>query len=172
MSTTITTKIPEMHKPATLYEMIQLNNYNGVDIYDDTWDLAVFLECPENWEAATDNYDKLMLLFALNLRTVFETRPADEQNDPLDTSSVCCAIGTFLWEHRDVFDPFFNAHNRAGYRPKDYADLDPDKDSGFYSAYMMPFESLVVGNYSDKDYGELYDALLKSSEPAEISEKS
>ena len=152
----ITLKIPttirsEEGLGMTLYEASQLSE--GLDITDKIWDIGIYFECPANWEEATDDsYDRFMLLLGCNIK-VAKWRPK---------GYTICDIAGFMWENRDVFGPFFNENNREGYRPADYGDseeLDPEEDSGFYEAFMQPFESLLAGNYTDEDYQELYEKL-------------
>ena len=147
----ITLKIPEK-TIATLYEASQVTG--GLDIADKDWDMGVYFECPKSWEEANDGYDKFMLLLGCNIRV-------EQFSEDWYTT---CYIAEFMWENRDVFDKFFNENNRKGYRPMDYKDLDPEADTGFYEAYMEPFESLLIGNYSDDDYMTLYKMLAAKAE--------
>ena len=142
----ITLTIPEKKPNKTLYERIV--EEDGIDLADVDWDWCTFIDCPTSWEEAKDGYDKFTLLCALNMII--------DEND-------CADVAAFLWENRDIFEPFFNKKNRSGYRPMDYEDISPDEDGGFYEAYMVPMENLICGNYSDKDYQELYEAFVKKA---------
>lgn len=154
----ITLQIPEL-KVQTLYEACLLTN--GLDIADRDWDMGIYFECGKTWNDAVDWYEKLMMIFGINIRV--------ERMDTVGYTT--CMIADFLWENRDVFDVFFNEHNRHGYRPKDYNNLDPELDTGFFEAYMQPFESLLAGNYTDDDYKELYQ-MLSDKAAKNKSEKS
>lgn len=150
----ITLTIPEKKANKTVYERVI--EEDGIDLADVDWDWCTFIDCPTSWEEAKDGYDKFTLLCALSMII--------DEND-------CADVGAFLWENKDVFEPFFNKNNRYGYRPKDYDDPQPDTDDGFYEAYMMPFGSLLVGNYSDKDYEYLYNALAAKADAAAVAAK-
>jgi len=124
----------------------------GLDICDDTFDWGTFFCCEENWEQCKDYYDKFMLLLALNIKCV------TIRNDWYSP----CLVKEFIMENISVFKKFFNENNREGYRPQDYENADDgDADEGFFEAYMEPMESLLVGNYSEDDYKELYEQLTK-----------
>lgn len=155
----LTLKIPEP-RIVTLYEARLAAK--GLDIADDTYDIGIYFDCARSWKEAKDGYDKFMLLLGCNILV--------KKYNP-DWYTVCY-ISEFMWDNRDIFDPFFNENNREGYRPMDYKDLNPEKDSGFYEAYIQPFESLLSGGYSDEDYQTLYDAFVKKINSEKGGEKS
>lgn len=130
------------------------------DVCDDGWDWCCCLCFHKIPEQGSDNYTRFCTWLAKNLEL-------DDPKDCLDNFAyygVTCKVADLMWKHRDVFEPFFNENNKRGYRPKDYDDIDPDEDEGFYEAYMMPLESLIVGNYSEEDYSKLLEALQGNEE--------
>ena len=138
----------------SLWQLIATIN-TDLDICDRDWDMGVafWTEKDPLHDKEADGYDKLMFIIAAN--TIYDEYRKDWYT-PVN-------LGTFMWENRDIFDPFFNKNNRAGYRPKDYDELDPEADTGFFEAYMQPLESLIVGNYSDRAYEELADKFIKKA---------
>lgn len=147
----MTNKIPE-RSMKKLYELMRDIKFDGCDVSDTVWDWGTFFSCAKNWEACNDAYDRFCLLLALNVDVI-----GPYQEDWY----TACDWGKFMWDNNDVFGPWFNKHNREGYRPKDYKGLDPKKDTGFYEAYMQPLESLLCGNYSEESYDELFKKLSK-----------
>ena len=139
----------------TLHQAIVKTGY-GFDIADKDWDWGTYFDCPATWDECNDYYDRCCLLFALNIK-VEEIR--QDWYSP-------CYVADFLWEHRDAFGKFFDEENREGYRPCDYSDIAPDEDTGFLEAYLEPFESLLIGNYSESDYKKLYFMLVSGVDPA------
>ena len=130
------------------------------DVCDDGWDWCCCLCFNKIPEQGSDSYTRFCTWLAKNLEL-------DDPKDCLDNFAyygVTCKVADLMWAHRDVFEPFFNENNKRGYRPKDYGDIDPDADEGFYEAYMMPLESLIVGNYSEEDYSQLLEALQGNEE--------
>lgn len=130
------------------------------DVCDDGWDWCCCLCFPKIPEQGSDSYTRFCTWLAKNLEL-------DDPKDCLDNFAyygVTCKVADLMWTHRDVFEPFFNENNKRGYRPKDYGDIDPNADEGFYEAYMMPLESLIVGNYSEEDYAQLLAALQGNEE--------
>ena len=149
----------------TLYEALHFCG-GGTDICDSDWDLCVYFETSETEEPDEDAYDRFMRVIALNLLIDEPERYVPADGYP------SCRIADFMWENRDIFEPFFNENNRDGYRPEDYDELSPSFDSGFYEAYMMPFESLVVGNYTEEDYDYLTKKFREKAQTEKKSEKS
>lgn len=135
----------------SLYQMI-CHVGSGFDICDDEYDWGVYMDCYKSWEECDDYYDRIILLFALNIRCV---KYNDDWYSP-------CKVSEFIAENIKAFRQFFNEENREGYRPMDYENADDShSDEGFYEAYMMPLESLIAGNYSEDDYEKLYKLLIK-----------
>ena len=148
----ITTEIkPEANRP--LYEVIREVNQDGFDICDNDWDWGTYFGCEMSWEKCRDFYEKCMLLFALNIKCIIFN---DNWYSP-------CLVKEFIWENKEVFTKFFNEENKEDYRPMDYEghELDPNVDDGFYEAYMEPMESLIEGNYSERQYKKLFEMLTK-----------
>jgi hypothetical protein len=157
-------KTTEIQKGVTtLYEAIHKDDSMGLDITDQEggWDMEAYLGCEKSWEATQDSYDRLMLLFACNIKV-------EGYHPDWDTQ---CYIADFLWENRRVFEKFFNKHNANEYRPIYFQrelqrrgkDLSPDEDTGFYESFIKPFISLVEGYYSPDDYEELFRDLCKEA---------
>lgn len=134
----------EEEKRKLLYDRV-VEEGGDIDIGDIDWDWWTCFDCHENWEETEDYYDKFMLLFALSVEI-----------DEIDRIDAC----KFIMNNKEVLEEFFNEQNKVGYRPKDYDDPQPDTDDGFYEAYLMPLESLLIGNYSEEDYKWLYQKLL------------
>lgn len=130
----------------------------GFDVGDVDWDWESYFSCknPESEEFG-DAYDSFMYLLG-ELTPVTRIR-FDEDNE---SYFVIADFSGMLWNHRKVFEKFFNEQNRPGYRPCDYPGCRYDEDSGFYEAFMMPLASLMAGDYTEDDYQELYDALMQS----------
>lgn len=145
-------KIKEEEMPKmSLYQLMKLTKEDCLDITGEDWDwgTAMCINLDSNDE--TDGYNNLMKLICMNI-DVIKYQP--------DWYTIT-TIEDFMWDNKDVFEPWFNKNNRMGYRPKDYKHIDPKEDSGFYEAYMEPLESLICGNYSDSDYHDLYKKLIK-----------
>ena len=132
----------------TLYEMMKLKG-EGFDVSDNTWDWGTYIGYVED-EDDLDYYDKFTLYLTKNVEI---ERYNDDWYSP-------CKVCEFIVAHQDAFRKFFNEENREGYRPMDYENGDDSTiDEGFYEAYMMGLESLLVGNYSESDYKKLYTLL-------------
>lgn len=141
-------------KLETLYDVIISSG--DVDICDEDWDFEnCFVTGGETWSDCADYYDCLMLLFALNLK-VLHYYP--------EYSSVTCNIAEFLWDHKEVMNSFMEDNNTWSHTPGYYKEISPDCDSGFYETYMMTFASLINGNYSERQYEELFKALVSDSD--------
>ena len=69
----------------------------------------------------------------------------------------CCKVSEFIQKHRMAFDKFMKEVNNERYQPDDKVTID---DEEFCDLYLITFESLVCGNYADKDYELLYELLL------------
>jgi len=149
-------------KMMTLWEAMTTEDANGdkfidgdVDLYDFDWDWCVASAVdPELSEEEMENYDRFQKWLAQHLVVDVDT---------IGEYSVECNASELMWTYHKIFDPFFNDHNRAGYRPKSYKKIDPDEDNGFYEVYMCSLSSLIVGNYSEEDYKELCEALNAAS---------
>ena len=142
------TETPKLEN-ISLYEMIMRKGGNGFDCCDKDWDFGVFMECRETFKECTDYYDKFMLLLCLNIKCY---KFVAEWYSP-------CDFVSFFEENRKAIDKFLNETNRGGYRPKDYKDLDKDKDTGYYEVYFLSFDNLINGNYCESDYEKIYKYL-------------
>ena len=136
----------------TLYEIFGMMDVEGFDICDDIWDWGIYIGCPRTFkECGDDYYEKCMLLFCLNIVC---------KKVQKDWYSICL-VSKFIDENRDAFDKFMNEENREEYTPKYYDHKleieDPEED--FYDVYMGTMESLIAGNYSDRQYKKLYEYL-------------
>ena len=143
----IVTKAPKL-SDVSFYEAMRSAGMDGCDICDVDWDWGIYLGVPEagSLDECEDSYDKLMLLFCLNIRCK-EVRP--------DWYSPCY-VAAFVEENRAAFDKFLEEENREGYRPSDYdAPLKADEDEGYYEVYMQSMECLIAGNYCESDYEKL-----------------
>lgn len=132
----------------------------GVDVGDVDWDWEAYFSCKnpdDESEEFVDAYDSFMYLLG-ELTPVTRIR-ADEDSK---SYFVIADFSGMLWNHREVFEKFFNEQNRVGYRPCDYPGCRYDEDSGFYEAFMMPLTGLMAGVYAEEDYQELYETLMQS----------
>lgn len=132
------------------------DNDASYDVYDSSWDWGcclIFNKYPEEGDGA---YERFCCWLAHNLELDPDDADVYSEERP---DAVTCKAADLMWKHRDVFEPFFNEQNKRGYRPKDFGEIDPDCDDGFFEAYMLPLESLMVGNYSESDYAELLEKL-------------
>lgn len=155
------TKTPKLEYKS-LYEVLMLTGHEDMDICDSVFDWGSNMGCYKSFEDCNDYYDKLMLLFCLNITCT-------KVNEKWYS---CCDISRFISEHQDTFDKFMNEENREGYRPQDYSHkLDYEKDEDFYDLYLNTFESLIIGNYAESDYQKLYEMLIKESENDKAVEK-
>jgi len=133
----------------TLYEAI--HHYGkDQDIADTIFDFAVYFSCAKSWEKCRDDdYEKCMLLFALNIKV-----------ESINQDYTICKITDFIEEHRKEFDDFFNEVHKEQWQPRNMKAISCD-DEEYYDFYIMCFESLVAGNYGEKDYTRLYEILTK-----------
>lgn len=144
-------KLDEKEEPKlTLWQMMKLTNEDCLDITDEDWDwgiaMCVNLDKDAEEGEEPDWYDRFMKVICMNINVI------KYQPDYYTITD----IAKFMWDNKDIFEPWFNENNGEGYRPKDYPELEPNADTGFYEAYMEPMECLIAGNYSDEDYKELY----------------
>lgn len=137
----------------TLYEVLQLTGNEGFDIGDEKRDWGNCFDCP-HYEDIKDNYGKLMVLFALNIRVV------RFQKDWYTTTTT----SDFIVENKKAFTRFMNESNRPEYQPQTYGNEIDNDDDLFYDLYMVTFENLINGYYSEQSYGKLYNYIVKYSE--------
>lgn len=139
----------------TLLEAVNKNILEECfDIYDEDWDWCVAIDLwldDSSGERAPS--DRFIEWLARNLEWISG-----------DSTSCVCNAAEFMWEHREVFNPFFEENNVRWARPSAYKHLDPDEDSGFFEVYLCSLESLIVGNYSDEDYSRLLNAFNVSEQ--------
>lgn len=136
----------------TLYETLRLKDFDGFDIADDIFDWGNYFECGESLEKSEDYYDKLMVLFALNIEVVKYQ----------ENWYTICKVAEFISKHSKAFTKFMNENNREDYQPKNYKGEKITLDNDlFYDLYIMTFESLINGNYCESQYKELYELLTK-----------
>lgn len=134
----------------SLYELFGLCNLDSVDIADNTYDFAVNFACNLDKNKCKDYYDKLMRMFAIGIEC---------GNFEIWSSPVAhCDIVAFIRQHYTSFNVFMSHNNRDGYKPQEYDLVEEDTDL-WYDLYMNTFESLVIGNYSDEQYKELYQLM-------------
>jgi len=150
----------EKEKLLSLWDTMKKYDNCCLDITGKEWDwgVAVCLDLEEP-EDESDYYCMFMHYVCINIQVTKYVPDWYTQT----------TIEEFLWENRDVFEPFFNENNREGYRPKDYDQIDPNEDTGFYEAYMMPMESLISGNYSESAYKRLYKKLIEKDKKKQKS---
>lgn len=134
----------------TLYELFDLTKMDSVDIADNVWDFMTNFGCKVKKDKCKDYYDKLMRLFAINIEcNHFELRSSPVAH---------CYISEYISKNINAFNTFMGKNNRDGYKPSEYKLVEEETDL-WYDLYMNTFESLVVGNYSDDQYKELYELL-------------
>ena len=148
----------------SLYEVLKLVSQEDTDICDDIWDWCSnlgyggydsFEEIDNHYgkDNPDGGYYKFILLCCLNIK-VKKYQPK---------WYTVCYVSKFIDENRAAFDKFMNERNREGYRPKDFKgkiDIDDDEEL-FYEVYMQTFENLIIGNYCDSDYLELFNYLIQ-----------
>lgn len=136
------------NKVLWLYEVVKAGGKSR-DIADTIFDWAVYFDCPDKWEDCDDYYDKVMLLFALNIEV-------ESTND----SYIICKVTDFIERYRQQFDEFFNRVHKDEWQPRNM-DFIEEESEEFYDFYLSCFESLVSGGYSIDDYKVLYNCLVK-----------
>lgn len=150
-------------KMMTLWEAMTTEDADGnkiidgdIDLYDYDWDWSVAFRAPDPDSPGEEieNYNKFLKWVAQHLVV---------DADTVGDYSVECNANEVMWAYHEVFEPFFNKHNRAGYRPKSYGEIDPDEDDGFYEVYMCSLSGLIAGYYAEEDYKELCEALAAAS---------
>ena len=147
------TETPKLENKS-IYEVLMFNQQEDMDICDNIFDWACNIGCRKSFEDCTDYYDKLMLLFCLNIQC---------ENYKHDWYS-CCKITDFIEANKEVFDKFMEEENKDQYKPSYYKNVYgmenvTSNDEDFYDLYLMTFQSLIVGNYCESDYEKLYKAL-------------
>lgn len=135
-------------KEITLYEAI--HHYgNDKDIADTIFDYAVYFTCEKDFKNCNDDYDKCMLLFALNIKV-----------ESINEDYTICKITDFIEEHRKEFDDFFNQVHKEEWQPRNMEKISVN-DEEYYDFYIKCFDYLVIGNYGKKDYTKLCKILTK-----------
>lgn len=147
------TETPKLESKS-IYEVLMFNQQEDMDICDDIFDWGSNIGCRKSFEDCQDYYDKLMLLFCLNI----ECKRYNEK------WYSCCKITEFIEANKEVFDKFMNEENREEYTPRYYKeelgmDNVTSETDDFYDLYLNTFESLIVGNYCESDYEKLYKML-------------
>lgn len=136
-------------KPRPLIEIVR--DGGGLDIAAEDFDWGNYFDCPIRIEDVQDGYDACMYFFGQEINCLHF----------MSDWYSACDVEKFILRYLPVFRDFFNENNREGYRPMDYERADhADEDEGFYEAYIMPFESLINGNYTEDDYLELVTRLM------------
>lgn len=140
----------------SLAEVLASTTLDIIEVVDKDWeDFSVDFSCKDpDTEEFEDSYDSFMFLLA-SLTPVEEV----ERDSQGEVVGATCDFTAVLWKFKDVFEKFFNEHNREGYRPMDYPGCRFDEDSGFAEAYLYPLEYLINGGYIEDCYEELYEAL-------------
>ena len=131
----------------TIYEFMKFSNKDGFDIADEIFDWATYFGV-DLYDTTNDSYNVLMVYFANEIEMV----------NYQENWYSCCKVSEFIQKHRKAFDLFMKEVNNEYYQPNDEVTID---DEEFCDLYLATFESLVCGNYADKDYELLYDLLLK-----------
>jgi len=139
----------------TIYEKFQELGF-GFDIADNTYDWINYFECPKDWDKCNDYYDKLMLLFALNIECVRCTK----------SNIGVCKVCEFIVENIKAFEKFLNETYREEYQPqyllaKGHKVNDPNEDDWFYDIYLDAFKHLCNGNFSESKYEKLFNYLTE-----------
>ena len=134
-----------------LIEAVEIHN-GGFDIADDVFDSGVYFDCNIVPVKDEDAYEKVMRWIGENVEVVkFQTE-----------GFTICKITDFIIKNRAVFDEFFNQVHIEEYQPRNFKEL-TDDDEEFYDIYITPFEGLIVGSYSDRDYELLLTIIEKYS---------
>lgn len=123
----------------------------GFDITDNYWDWGCYFETPRKLECK-DFYDKCMLYFAENITIIKYAK---------DWYSTCL-ISDFIMENLEAFNQFMNEENADDYKPINFEPIESIEDDLMIDIYIATFESLICGNYSEKDYEKLYKYLTKN----------
>lgn len=144
------TNIPKIENKS-IYETLRMCGHSDMDFCDNDWDFCVNMGCENTFEECRDYYDKFMLLLCLNIKCL---KVNEKWYSP-------CDFVSFFEENKEAINKFLNEENREGFRPKDYKNLKPNEDSGYYEVYFMSFENLINGNYYESDYEKLYKLLKK-----------
>lgn len=151
--------IEHIKKDEPLYDAVRRTD--GLDICDSVYDWGIFVYCEESLDKCNDWYDAFMYVFCVNV--ICEKQVSDWYSP--------CRVTEFVKENMKAFKKFFNKENREGYRPKDYENSDdPDVDEGFFEAYLEGMESLLAGNYCDRQYRDLIQLLAGKEKFEKISE--
>ena len=131
----------------TILEFMKFSNEDGFDIADEIFDWCDYFAI-NTITTEKDSYDVVMMYFANNIEMVNYRKGWYSS----------CKISEFIQKHRKAFDEFMRTTNNEHYQPSDEVSID---DEEFYDLYLMTFQNLIDGNYSDSDYERLYDLLLK-----------
>ena len=129
----------------TIKQFMEFANKGGFDIGDDVWDWGVYFDLPRTID---DNYDKFCEFVANNLTMVCY------RDDWYST----CKVTEFLTKFDKAFRKFTNECNNENYQ---LGDCEIESDQWFETIFPT-FESLIVGGYSENDYGRLVELLNES----------
>ena len=132
-------------KTFTLYDVMQVSNHSR-DIGDKDFDFICYFEASDD---PKDYYDKVMLLFALNLEVV-----------STNESYIICDIVKFIEDNREKFDAFFNEVYSEEWQPQNMHHIDADSEE-YYDYYLDSFDKLCIGSFSKDEYEILYKILTR-----------
>lgn len=133
--------------------LVDIAGGNGLDIEDYTFDFLNYFECYKTFKECNDYYDKLMLVFGLNIKV-------ESGRDGF----ACCHISEFLREHHHTFKNFMIWAYREDslFNPKNWEKDYTIDDEEFYDTYLDTFKDLINGNFSDTHYKNLYEMLVEA----------
>lgn len=132
----------------TLKEIMDLNNNYGFDICDETFDWGTYFYADFEEEKG-DSYNDLMCLFAEEIVCIKYKK---------DYYSIC-QVSQFILSYKEAFDRFMNEENNEFYKPKNYDNI--TMNDGDFEIYLLTFENLIIGNYSNSDYEKLYNYIIE-----------
>lgn len=135
-----------------IIDIIKVNNKNGFDIADDTWDCGNYFECNTSLAECKDDYYRVQYVIGTQLEVI---------KLQLDWFTIC-NISEFIIKNIDMFNEFLNKVYKEEYQPQNMEEpIDPDDEywCDFYIDGM--FFDILNGNFAEPDYTILYNLMKK-----------
>lgn len=136
-----------MDKKFTIADYMNMDNYNDIDCYDDTFDIDGVAVCWDG-EEAKDDYDRTVEYITKHTFVEHLNRAVYKY----DSDSLIVDFVGFVKDNIKAFEQYTHEKNNPDYDMTEYDDEDDKMEVA-----IRTINNLLAGNYSMSDYARFME---------------